>query len=224
MKKINVLKPVLVSNQQRAQENRKKFDRMNSLVINIIASPGAGKTSVIEKIAQHFKKKVEILIIEGDIRGQVDSKRLAKLGVDVVQINTVTACHLDAFMTAQVLPKIEKKYDLILIENVGNLVCPAEFEIGEDYKLAILSTPEGDDKPLKYPLLFHLAKVVVINKVDLLPFVNFSKNTAAKNIRKENAKAKIFGVSAKTEEGFNDLYSYLEKELNAKKKKSKSKG
>lgn len=224
MKKINVLKPVLVSNKQRAQENRQKFDRMNSLVINIIASPGAGKTSVIEKIAQHFKKKVKILIIEGDIRGQVDSKRLAKLGVDVVQINTLTACHLDAFMTAQVLPKIEKKYDLILVENVGNLVCPAEFEIGEDYKLAILSTPEGDDKPLKYPLLFHLAKVIVINKIDLLPFVDFSRNAAKKNIRRENAKAKIFGVSAKTEEGFEDFYLFLEKELNAKKKKSKSKG
>ncbi|MGB3342026.1 MAG: hydrogenase nickel incorporation protein HypB [bacterium] len=224
MRKINVLKPVLVSNKQRAQENRQKFDRMNSLVINIIASPGAGKTSVIERIAQYFKKKLKLLIIEGDIRGQVDSKRLAKLGVDVIQINTLTECHLDAFMTAQVLPKIKKKYDLILIENVGNLVCPAEFEIGEDYKLAILSTPEGDDKPLKYPLLFHLARVVIINKSDLLPFVDFSKDAAKKNIRGENSKAKIFEVSAKTGEGFDDFYLFLEKELNAKKKKDKSKG
>lgn len=224
MKKIDVLKPVLVSNQQRAQENRLKFDRMNSLVINIIASPGAGKTSVIERIAQYFRKKLKLLIIEGDIRGQVDSKRLAKLGVDVIQINTLTACHLDAFMTAQVLPKIVKRYDLILVENVGNLVCPAEFEIGEDYKLAILSTPEGDDKPLKYPLLFHLSKVVVINKSDLLPFVDFSTDAAKKNIKNENAKSKIFTVSAKTGDGFDSLYLFLEKELNAKKKKSKSKG
>jgi hydrogenase nickel incorporation protein HypB len=224
MKKINVLKPVLVSNKQRAQENRKIFDNMNSLVINIIASPGAGKTSIIEKIARYFKKKMKLLIIEGDIRGQVDSKRLAKLGVDVFQINTLTACHLDAFMTAQVLPNIKKKYDLILIENVGNLVCPAEFEIGEDYKLAILSTPEGDDKPLKYPLLFHLAKVVIINKSDLLPFVDFSNDTAKNNIRKENSKAKIFEVSAKTGDGFDALYLFLEKELNAKTKKGKNKG
>jgi len=224
MKKINVLKPVLVSNKQRAQENRKIFDNMGSLVINIIASPGAGKTSVIEKIARYFKKTLNLLIIEGDIRGQVDSKRLAKLGVDVVQINTLTACHLDAFMTAQVLPQIKKKYDLILVENVGNLVCPAEFEIGEDYKLAILSTPEGDDKPLKYPLLFHLARVVIINKSDLLPFVDFSNETAKNNIRRENSKAKIFEVSAKTGDGFDDLYLFLEKELNEKKKKGKNKG
>jgi hydrogenase nickel incorporation protein HypB len=224
MKKINVLKPVLVSNKQRAQENRQKFDRMNSLVINIIASPGAGKTSIIERIVQYFKRKVKILIIEGDIRGQVDSKRLAKLGVDVVQINTLTACHLDAFMTAQVLPKIKKKYDLILIENVGNLVCPAEFEIGEDYKLAILSTPEGDDKPMKYPLLFHLARIVIINKSDLLPFVDFSIDAAKKNIMRENSKAKIFEVSAKTSGGFDDFYLFMEKELNAKKKKGKTKG
>ena len=219
MKRVKVLKSVLVSNMQRARENRREFDRMNSLVINIIASPGAGKTSVIERIVEYFKKKRKILVIEGDIRGQVDSKRLAKLGVDVIQINTVTACHLDAYMTAQILPKIDKKYDLILIENVGNLVCPAEFEIGEDYKLAILSMPEGDDKPLKYPLLFHLAKVVVINKCDLLPYVDFSKKRAKKNVLRENSKARIFEVSAKTGDGFSEFYSFLEKELNAKKKK-----
>ena len=219
MKRVKVLKSVLVSNMQRARENRREFDRMNSLVINIIASPGAGKTSVIERIVEYFKKKRKILVIEGDIRGQVDSKRLAKLGVDVIQINTVTECHLDAFMTAQALPKIDKKYNLILIENVGNLVCPAEFEIGEDYKLAILSTPEGDDKPLKYPLLFHLAKVVVINKCDLLPYVDFSKKRAKTNVLRENSKARIFEVSAKTGDGFGKFYSFLEKELNAKKKK-----
>lgn len=219
MKRVKVLKSVLVSNMQRARENRREFDRMNSLVINIIASPGAGKTSVIERIVEYFKKKRKILVIEGDIRGQVDSKRLARLGVDVIQINTVTACHLDAFMTAQILPKIDKKYDLILIENVGNLVCPAEFEIGEDYKLAILSMPEGDDKPLKYPLLFHLAKVVVINKCDLLPYVDFSMKRAKKNVLRENSKARIFEVSAKTGDGFGEFYSFLEKELNAKKKK-----
>lgn len=219
MKRVKVLKSVLVSNMQRARENRREFDRMNSLVINIIASPGAGKTSIIERIVEYFKKKRKILVIEGDIRGQVDSKRLAKLGVDVIQINTVTECHLDAFMTAQALPKIDKKYNLILIENVGNLVCPAEFEIGEDYKLAILSTPEGDDKPLKYPLLFHLAKVVVINKCDLLPYVDFSKKRAKTNVLRENSKARIFEVSAKTGDGFGKFYSFLEKELNAKKKK-----
>jgi len=222
MKKIDVLKPVLVSNQQRARENRTIFDRMNSLVINIIASPGAGKTSFIKSIVQKLKTEYEILVIEGDIRGQVDSKAISRLGVDVIQINTVTACHLDAFMTAQVLPKIRKRYDLVLIENVGNLVCPAEFDIGEDYKLAILSTPEGDDKPLKYPLLFHLAKVIVINKCDLLPYVDFRVEEAKRNIRKENPRGKIFEVAAKTGAGFDRVYRHLEKELNVRKSKNKN--
>ncbi len=221
MKKIKILKPVLVSNQQRARENRGVFDRMNSLVINIIASPGAGKTSFIKYLVNVMKKTCKILVVEGDIKGQIDSKSISRLGVDVIQINTATECHLDAFMTAQVLPKIKKNYDLILVENIGNLVCPAEFEIGEDFKLAILSTPEGDDKPLKYPLLFHLAKVIVINKRDLLPYVDFRPDEAIKNIRKENPRAVIFEVSAKTGEGFEEVFRYIQKELNARKKKSK---
>lgn len=221
MKRVKVLKPVLVSNQQRAKENRSMFDRMNSLVINIIASPGAGKTSVIKNIVRYFKSRYQILVIEGDIRGQIDSQSISKLGVDVIQINTATECHLDAFMTAQVLPQIHKEYDLILVENVGNLVCPAEFEIGEDYKLAILSTPEGDDKPMKYPLLFHLAKVVVINKSDLLPYLDFNPQAAKNGIKRENPKAIIFEVSAKTGNGFEGFLRHLEKEINAKKKKNK---
>ncbi len=220
MKKINVLKPVLVSNKARAAENRKIFDKTNSLVINIIASPGAGKTSFIEKVVENLKNQYRILVIEGDIKGQIDSERLARSKVDVIQINTLTECHLDAFMTAQALPKINKKYDLILIENVGNLVCPAEFEIGEDFKLAILSTPEGDDKPLKYPLLFHLARVVIINKCDLLAHVDFDVNKAKENIKKENPKSLIYEVSAKTGNGFADFDKFLEKELDAKKKKT----
>ncbi len=221
MKKIKVLKPVLVSNQQRALENRKVFDKTKSLVINIIASPGAGKTSFIKKLVTHLKKQYKILVIEGDIKGQIDSKTISRLGVDVIQINTVTECHLDAFMAAQVLPKIKKRYDLILIENVGNLVCPAEFEIGEDYKLAILSTPEGDDKPLKYPLLFHLAKVVVINKTDLLPYLDFNLDTAKRGIRKDNPKAIIFDVSSKAGTGFSAVIKHLEEDIDAKKKKYK---
>ena len=218
MKRVEVLKPVLVSNQQRAKENRLVFDRTPSLVINIIASPGAGKTSVIKNVVNHFKSRYKILVIEGDIKGQIDSQEIVKLGVDVIQINTATECHLDAFMTAQVLPQIKKKYDLILVENVGNLVCPAEFEIGEDYKLAILSTPEGDDKPLKYPLLFHLSRVVIINKSDLLPYLDFDPKAAKEGIRKENPKAIVFEVSAKTGDGFEGFFRYLEKEINAKKK------
>ena len=221
MKKIDVLKPVLVSNQQRAKENRSIFDRMNSLVINVIASPGAGKTSFIKNLITGLKKTRRILVIEGDIKGQIDSESISRLGVDVIQINTATECHLDAFMTAQVLPKIKKNYDLILIENIGNLVCPAEFEIGEDFKLAILSTPEGDDKPLKYPLLFHLAEVTVINKCDLLPYVDFRPAFAKKNIKKENPRAVIFEVSSKTGQGFEKVFEYLSEEIDARQKKNK---
>ncbi len=218
MKRISVLKPVLVSNQERAKENRRFFDKTNSLVLNIIGSPGSGKTSVIEQIIKRLKSEYRILIIEGDIRGSIDSERLSKLKVDTIQINTVTECHLDAFMIAQVLPKINKPYDLILVENVGNLVCPAEFEIGEDYKIAILSTPEGDDKPLKYPLLFHLARVVIINKTDLSPHLDFGIKKAIKNIQSRNPKAIIFEVSAKTGRGFDRLVNFLKKEQKNKKR------
>lgn len=209
MKKISVLTPVLASNQERARENRKFFDKNRTLVLNIIGSPGSGKTSVIARLAEKLKADHQILVIEGDIKGSIDSMRLKKLAINTIQINTVTACHLDAFMTAQVLPQIKKPYDLIFIENVGNLVCPAEFEIGEDYKIAILSTPEGDDKPVKYPLLFHLAKVVVINKTDLLPYVDFDVKQARKNIRANNPRAVIFEVSTKTGAGFNSLLAFL---------------
>lgn len=216
--KIDILKPVLVSQKQRANENRKFFDRSNSLVVNIIGSPGCGKTSVIERIVQKLKEKYKVLVIEGDIKGSIDSARLGKLKIDTIQINTITECHLDAFMIAQVLPKIKKDYDLILVENVGNLVCPAEFEIGEDFKMAILSTPEGDDKPLKYPLLFHLAKLVIINKTDLLSHLDFNIKRARKNILNKNPKAKIFEVSAKTGKGFDKLGDYLEKLLDEKRR------
>lgn len=214
MKKISIMKPVLVSNQERAQLNRRFFGR--SLVINIIAAPGAGKTSVIETLARRLKSEYKILVIEGDIRGSLDSVRIKKLKVDAIQINTVTACHLDAFMVSRVLPRIRKKYDLVLIENVGNLVCPAEFEIGEDFKLAVLSTAEGDDKPFKYPLLFHLARVVVINKRDLLPHVDFDPRRAKREIRKRNPRVVIFEVSAKTGAGFDPLVELIKKELRKK--------
>ncbi len=215
--KIDIIKPVLVSNQQRARENRRFFDQTGSLVLNIIGAPGCGKTSVIEQIVRRLRSRYKILVIEGDIKGSLDSQRLSKLKIDTIQINTLTECHLDAFMTAQVIPKIKRPYDLILIENVGNLVCPAEFEIGEDYKVAVLSTPEGDDKPLKYPLLFHLARVFIINKIDLLPYLDFSIKRVSRNIREKNQKGVIFGVSAKTGKGFKELIRFLESEVKNKK-------
>jgi len=220
MKKVKVLKSVLVSNKERAAENRRFFDDMNALVVNIIASPGAGKTSFIRRIVGTLPDPINVLVIEGDIRGQIDSELLAQQSIDVIQINTETACHLDAFMIAQVLPQIKKQYDVVFVENVGNLVCPAEFEIGEDFKLAILSTAEGDDKPYKYPLLFHLAAVVVINKVDLMPHVDFDIQEATAGIMQENPHALLFPVSAKTGEGFKEITEFILGEVHAKKKKT----
>jgi hydrogenase nickel incorporation protein HypB len=218
MKKVEVLKSVLVSNKERALENRAFFDSMGAYVVNVIASPGAGKTSLISNVITHMQGNYRILVIEGDIRGQVDSERLAQQGVDVIQINTETACHLDAYMIAQVLPQIKGTYDLVMVENVGNLVCPAEFEIGENHKFAMLSTTEGDDKPYKYPLLFHLAKVVVINKMDLLPHVDFDEQRARNGILQENPSAKIFTVSSKTGEGYEALIEYVTQEVDGAKK------
>ena len=213
MTQVSILKPVLDSNRERAWLNRRFFDRAPSLVVNIIAAPGAGKTSVILALARRLKPLHRILVIEGDIRGTIDRDRIRSSGIDAIQINTKTACHLDAFMIGHILPRIRKRYDLILVENVGNLVCPAEFEIGEDFKLAILSTAEGDDKPLKYPLLFHLARVVVINKRDLLPYVDFNVDRCRRAVRKSNPRAQIFEVSAKTGDGFGPLVKLVQKEL-----------
>lgn len=218
MKEVKVLKSVLVSNKERANENRSFFNHIGAFVVNIIASPGAGKTSFIYKVISDLQQDYRMLVIEGDIRGQVDSERLAQLGIDVVQINTETACHLDAFMIAQVLPQISGSYDMVLVENVGNLVCPAEFEIGENYKVAILSTTEGDDKPYKYPLLFHLARVVIINKTDLLPYIDFDLEKAKAGILQENPNALIFPVSSKTGEGYKAVVTHFRQELDAEKK------
>ena len=218
MKEIKVLKSVLVSNKERADENRSFFDQLGAFVVNVIASPGAGKTSFISNMVARLQKQYRILVIEGDIRGQIDSERLAHQGVDVVQINTQTACHLDAYMIAQVLPQIKGSYDLVLVENVGNLVCPAEFEIGEDYKMALLSTTEGDDKPYKYPLLFHLARVVVINKTDLMPHLDFNEEKARTGILQENPKAMIFSVSSKTGDGYGPVVEFFVQEIDGSKK------
>jgi len=221
IKRITIARSVLVDNKLQAAKNKEFFDKQNSLVINIIASPGAGKTTLIQQVVENLKKDYSILVIEGDIKGEIDARQIQRLSVDVIQINTVTRCHLDAFMVGKALTKISKvkNYDLVLIENVGNLVCPAEFEVGEDFKMAVLSTPEGDDKPLKYPLIFHLARVVVINKYDLLPYVDFDIKRAKKHILQKNPRAAIFGVSAKTGEGFEKFITFLTRNLANKKRK-----
>jgi len=208
--RIQILNRVLASNDALAEEHRKQFDNEKITAINIMSAPGSGKTALIEKTVAELKKKVGIFVIEGDIKGDLDAQRVIKAGGKVYQINTDGACHLDAFMLSQVLPKIDyKKIDLLLIENVGNLVCPAEFNLGTHYNVMLLSTPEGADKPAKYPLMFSKADLLIINKIDLKPYVNFDFKALEKSLKIIRPSLEIIKVSCKTGKGLPDWYKWL---------------
>jgi len=207
---IKVVKDILGANDQIARKNRQLFDRNRVFVVNVMASPGAGKTSVIMETIKRLKGKTRVGVVEGDISSSLDAEAISKEDVPVVQINTGGECHLDASMTATALGDLPlNDIDLLLIENVGNLVCPAEFSLGEDLRILIASTPEGDDKPFKYPLMFHEADVVLINKIDLLPYLKFDVDAFSKTIRGINRKVKIFPVSCTTGEGIGEWVSWL---------------
>jgi len=207
---IKVIKDILGANDRIASKNRQLFDDNKVFVVNVMASPGAGKTSVIMETIKRLKGKTRVGVVEGDISSSLDAEAIGKENVPVVQINTGGECHLDANMTATALGDLPlNDIDLLLIENVGNLVCPAEFSLGEDLRILIASTPEGDDKPFKYPLMFHEADVVLINKIDLLPYLKFDVDAFSKTIRGINRKVKIFPVSCTTGEGIEDWVSWL---------------
>ena len=190
------------------QSNRALFDEKGIYVINLMSSPGAGKTTLVERTIEGLKDKYSIAVIEGDIQDTYDAERVAKLGIPVVQINTGGGCHIDANMVREALADLALDgVDLLINENVGNLVCPAEFKIGENAKIMILSTPEGADKPSKYPLMFHESSVLLINKMDLMPYVSFDLDKARADSLKCNPHLKIFEVSCKTNAG---LTSWLE--------------
>jgi len=207
---IKVIKDILGANDRIASKNRQLFDDNKVFVVNVMASPGAGKTSVIMETIKRLKGKTRVGVVEGDISSSLDAEAIGKENVPVVQINTGGECHLDANMTATALGDLPlNDIDLLLIENVGNLVCPAEFSLGEDLRILIASTPEGDDKPFKYPLMFHEADVVLINKIDLLPYLKFDVDAFSKTIRGINRKVKIFPVSCTTGDGIEDWVSWL---------------
>ncbi len=208
--KIKVTTKILDANERIAEENKKMFKDLGVYVINLMSSPGAGKTSLLEKTISALKDKIKVGVIEGDITGTNDAERIDRLGVPVVQINTEGACHLDANMindAAKELPL--KEIDLLFIENVGNLVCPAEFKVGEDIKVMILSLTEGDDKPLKYPLMFQESSVLIINKVDLKDLLDVSIDKIKKDAQFLNPKIKIFEVSCKTGQGIEEWTNWL---------------
>ena len=207
---IKVLKDILSANEQIAERNRRLLDSKGVLAINVMSSPGAGKTSLILETIRRLKGKVRIGVIEGDVSSSLDAERVSKKKVPVIQINTGGECHLDANMTSRALDNLAlDDIELLLIENVGNLICTAEFQLGEHKKVVILSVPEGDDKPYKYPLMFHVADVVLVNKIDLLPYLKFDMEGFSKAVRGINQKVKIFPISCTTHQGIEEWVSWV---------------
>ena len=207
---IKVLKNILGANDQIAAKNRELMNIHKVFAVNIMASPGAGKTSVVLQTIRALKNKTRIGVIEGDIASSIDAETVAKEGVPVVQINTGGECHLESFQIQNALTNLPlPDIDLLLIENVGNLVCPAEFSIGEDLKVLIASVPEGDDKPYKYPLMFNTVDVIVLNKIDLLPYVKFNIEGFTKTVKTINPKVELFKVSCTTGEGIRPWAKWL---------------
>jgi len=207
---IKVLKDILGANEQIAERNRQLIDSNKVFAVNLMSSPGAGKTSLILETVKRLKGKTRIGVIEGDVSSSLDAELIAKEGVPVVQINTGGGCHLDANMASSALDKVPlKDIELLLIENVGNLICPAEFALGEHKKVLISSIPEGDDKPFKYPLMFHQADAVLINKIDLLPYLKFDTNAFSQTVKGMNERVEILQISCATGQGIQEWVSWL---------------
>ncbi len=212
--KISVVRNILEANDRIARQNRALFSENRLLAINLMSSPGAGKTSLLERTIDVLKEDFTIGVIEGDIQSSQDAERIAKRGITAVQINTDGACHLDGNMIRETFGEFNlKDTDLLVVENVGNLVCPAEFNVGEDFKVMILSVTEGDDKPSKYPLMFHESKVLLINKIDLLPYVDCSLEKIREDSLGINPELTIFEVSCRTGEGLEGWYDWLSKRV-----------
>lgn len=217
MSEIKVVTNMLKSNNELTAQNRKLLDEKGIYVINIMSSPGSGKTSILEKVISKLKSEVRIAVIEGDLYTTKDAERIEAQGVPVVQINTGGACHLDGNMIKNALSTLNlDNIDLLIIENVGNLVCPAEFEIGENTKITVLSTAEGNDKPLKYPLIFEKSEAIILNKIDLIEYTNFSREEFYKDVKSINANAQIFEMSCTKDTGIEELCLWLKSKLNSK--------
>lgn len=216
MDKIKVIEPkesVFASNDAEADRVRQKLKEDKTYLLNIMSSPGSGKTSILCRTIEDIQKDVRIGVMEADIDSDVDARTIAEKGVRSIQLHTGGMCHLDAGMTEQGLDELgTEDLDLVFLENVGNLVCPAEFDTGACRNLAILSVPEGHDKPLKYPLMFEVCDVLLINKIDVLPYFDFDMDKVVEYARMRNPEIKIFPVSANKGEGFDAWEDWLLKE------------
>jgi hydrogenase nickel incorporation protein HypB len=205
---------LLHANQHMADDNRDRFNHWGVTCLNLMSSPGAGKTQLLERTLTALQSDLKMAVIEGDMTTELDADRLRATGTPVIAINTGRACHLDAKMVAGGMIQLEQEHqpnslDIVFVENVGNLVCPAEFEVGEHGKVALLSITEGEDKPLKYPLMFREADCLLITKTDLAPYLDVEIERIVANVRQINTKATIISLSAKTGEGFEDWLSWV---------------
>ncbi|MBK1811093.1 hydrogenase nickel incorporation protein HypB [Clostridium sp. YIM B02505] len=214
---IKVVKQELETNEDCSNDIKEILKSKNVYLINVMGSPGTGKTSLIIELIKLLKDRYNIAVVEGDIAGQVDAEKIDSLGISVVQLNTEGACHIEAKSIKTILGYFDlDEIDIIFIENIGNLVCPAEFEIGEDLKIAILSIPEGDDKVEKYPLLFSKANAIALNKFDMMEHFDFDDNKVEEDIRLLNLSSEVFRISSRTGEGLNSLATYVEGKINVR--------
>ncbi len=217
---IKVIRKVLDVNNTMAKQNRKMFTEKEVFVLNVMSSPGSGKTTTLEKTLSYIIPEIKSAVIVGDICTSNDANRLATTGVSVVQINTDEFggdCHLAAHVVEKAACNLDlDAIDLLIVENVGNLVCPAEFDIGEDAKIVVLSVTEGEDKPVKYPLMFRVCDAAILNKIDLLPYLDYNREEVLNNIRQVHPEMPVFELSAKTGDGFTPWIEWLKSRVNRK--------
>ncbi len=219
MSVITIERKVLEKNEEFARRNREMLQARGILALNLVSSPGAGKTSLLERTLAMLKEEIRISVIEGDLQTDLDAQRVARFGVPVVQIVTHGGCHLEARLVQDALEQLDlETVDILVIENVGNLVCPANYDLGEAMKIVLLSTTEGDDKPLKYPEMVRNASVLLINKIDLVPYLNCDPAVLRRNALQINPSLKVFETSCTTDAGIREWCHWLKKEASAARK------
>jgi len=207
---IKVVRQILEWNENCHEELQKEFNDKKILMLNIMGSPGAGKTTFLTRIIESLRGEYKIGVIEGDIAGKIDAERIASMGIPVVQLNTDGACHIEAMSIKNILPSFNlEELDILVVENIGNLVCPAEFDIGEHLKIALLSVPEGDDKVEKYPLMFTRADALVISKYDMKDYFNFDEERVISNTKNMNKDVKVFKVNSSKAQGIEEVCSWI---------------
>lgn len=213
-KTVEVFEKILEGNDRQAQKNREHFDRHSILAVNLMSSPGAGKTTLLEKTIELLKDTYRIGVIEGDLETERDAERIRAKGAPAYQITTGQACHLDAFMVHEGIHHLPlESLDIVFIENVGNLVCPASYDVGAHVNVVLLSTTEGDDKPEKYPVMFKNADLMLITKIDLLPYMDFDVERAVRSAKKVNPRIDVIKLSAKSGEGMDLWLDFLKFKL-----------